>query len=106
MLQRTLRQPVILSVVRTPVGKFQGALSSFSATELGARVVAEVVHRAGIQPGAARIQKFPKIPVATLPCHHLFPEASSARAKLFGRGELCPQIVVRRQKAAIRLVRP
>src|SRR5579864_543737 len=50
MLQRTLRQPVIVSAVRTPVGKFQGALSSFSATELGARVVAEVVHRAGIEP--------------------------------------------------------
>lgn len=51
MQQTNLRQPVILSAVRTPVGKFQGALSSFSATELGARVVAEVTHRAGIQPG-------------------------------------------------------
>jgi acetyl-CoA C-acetyltransferase len=43
---------VILSAVRTPVGKFQGALSSFTATELGARVVAEVTHRAGIEPDA------------------------------------------------------
>jgi acetyl-CoA C-acetyltransferase len=51
MLQPTLRQPVILSAVRTPVGKFQGALASFSATELGARVVAEVAHRAGLEPG-------------------------------------------------------
>jgi acetyl-CoA C-acetyltransferase len=50
MQQPNLRQPVILSAVRTPVGKFQGALSSFSATELGARVVAEVTHRAGIEP--------------------------------------------------------
>jgi acetyl-CoA C-acetyltransferase len=50
MLQTNLRQPVILSAVRTPVGKFQGALSSFSATELGARVVSEVTHRAGIAP--------------------------------------------------------
>src|SRR5690242_21797399 len=50
MQQPNLRQPVILSAVRTPVGKFQGALSSFSATELGARVVAEVTHRAGIAP--------------------------------------------------------
>lgn len=50
--QKTLRQPVIVSAVRTPVGKFQGALSSFSATELGARVVAEVVHRAGIEADA------------------------------------------------------
>ena len=50
MQEPDLRQPVILSAVRTPVGKFQGALSSFSATELGARVVAEVTHRAGIEP--------------------------------------------------------
>ncbi|HZR65056.1 MAG TPA: acetyl-CoA C-acetyltransferase [Terriglobales bacterium] len=50
MPQKNLRQPVILSAVRTPVGKFQGALSSFSATELGARVVAEVIHRAGVEP--------------------------------------------------------
>jgi len=52
MQQPKLRQPVILSAVRTPVGKFQGALSSFSATELGARVVAEVSHRAAIEPDA------------------------------------------------------
>ncbi len=52
MPQPNLQQPVILSAVRTPVGKFQGGLSSFSATELGARVVAEVTHRAGIEPDA------------------------------------------------------
>jgi acetyl-CoA C-acetyltransferase len=51
MLQPTLRQPVILSAVRTPVGKFQGALASFAATELGARVVAEAAHRADLEPG-------------------------------------------------------
>src|SRR6266849_3041701 len=42
---------VILSAVRLPVGKFQGGLSSFSASELGAKVVAESVRRAGIEPG-------------------------------------------------------
>ena len=52
MQQPNLRQPMILSAVRTPVGKFQGVLSSFTATELGARVVAEVTHRAGIEPDA------------------------------------------------------
>jgi acetyl-CoA C-acetyltransferase len=41
---------VIVSAVRTPVGKFQGALSSFSATELGAYVVREAVVRAAIDP--------------------------------------------------------
>jgi acetyl-CoA C-acetyltransferase len=45
-----MQQPVILSAVRTPVGKFMGGLSPLSATELGAKVVAEVVRRAGIEP--------------------------------------------------------
>ncbi len=40
--------PVILSAVRTPVGKFQGGLSSLSAVELGAKVVAEAARRAGL----------------------------------------------------------
>jgi acetyl-CoA C-acetyltransferase len=41
---------VIVSAVRTPVGKFQGALSPLTATELGAIVVREVVRRAGLEP--------------------------------------------------------
>jgi acetyl-CoA C-acetyltransferase len=45
-------EPVILSAVRTPIGKFQGALAPLSAVELGARVVAEAVRRAGIDPAA------------------------------------------------------
>src|SRR5437762_13296759 len=45
-----METPVILSAVRTPVGKFQGGLASLSATELGAKAVAEVVRRAGIDP--------------------------------------------------------
>ena len=45
-----METPVILSAVRTPVGKFQGGLASFAATELGAKVVAEAVRRAGIEP--------------------------------------------------------
>ncbi len=45
-----MEQPVILSAVRTPIGKFMGGLSTFSATELGAKVVAEAVRRAGIEP--------------------------------------------------------
>jgi len=39
---------VIVSGVRTPVGKFQGALSDLSATQLGAIAVREAVRRAGI----------------------------------------------------------
>lgn len=41
--------PVILSAVRTPSGKFQGSLSTFTAPELGAAVVREAVKRAEIQ---------------------------------------------------------
>src|SRR5438034_9225246 len=40
--------PVILSAVRTPVGKFQGGLAGFSATELGSEAVAEAIRRAGV----------------------------------------------------------
>src|SRR5579875_269224 len=40
----------IISAVRTPVGKFQGALSDFSATDLGAMVVREAVSRAHLDP--------------------------------------------------------
>jgi acetyl-CoA C-acetyltransferase len=43
-------QPVIISAVRTPVGKFLGALKSFKATDLGAMVVREAVKRAGVRP--------------------------------------------------------
>jgi acetyl-CoA C-acetyltransferase len=42
--------PVILSAVRTPIGKFMGGLSPLAATELGAKAVAEAVRRAGIEP--------------------------------------------------------
>jgi acetyl-CoA C-acetyltransferase len=44
-----METPVILSAVRTPVGKFQGGLSSFSATDLGGKVVAETIRRAGVE---------------------------------------------------------
>jgi acetyl-CoA C-acetyltransferase len=45
-----MREAVIIAAVRTPTGKLQGALSTFSAVDLGAVVVREVVRRAGIEP--------------------------------------------------------
>ena len=45
-----MRDIVIVSAVRTPVGKFLGSLSGFSAVELGAIVVREAVYRAGLDP--------------------------------------------------------
>ncbi len=46
-------QPVILSAARTPQGKFLGALSSLSATELGAVAVRAAVERANIRDSSA-----------------------------------------------------
>src|SRR6059036_3052061 len=45
-----MRESVIVSAVRTPTGKFLGALKSFTAQQLGACVVREAVRRAGIDP--------------------------------------------------------
>src|SRR6266508_4237779 len=45
-----IREAVIISAVRTPVGKFLGSLRGFKATELGAIVVRESVKRAGVAP--------------------------------------------------------
>lgn len=41
---------VILSGVRTPIGKFQGALSDLTAPQLGAIAVREAVKRANVDP--------------------------------------------------------
>ena len=46
----SIKEAVIISAVRTPVGKFLGALKSFKATDLGAIVVREAVKRAGVKP--------------------------------------------------------
>ena len=45
-----MESPVILSAVRTPIGRFMGGLSPLSAPELGAIVVKEAVCRGGIDP--------------------------------------------------------
>lgn len=43
------REAVIVSAVRTPIGKFQGTLAGIPATELGAIAIREAVKRAGIE---------------------------------------------------------
>jgi acetyl-CoA C-acetyltransferase len=44
--------PVILSAVRTPIGRYLGGLSSFTAPQLGAMVLRDAVSRAGVDPAA------------------------------------------------------
>ncbi|MCJ7627949.1 MAG: acetyl-CoA C-acyltransferase, partial [Longimicrobiales bacterium] len=48
------KTPVILSGVRTPIGRFLGGLSTLPATDLGALTIREAVRRAGIDPGAVQ----------------------------------------------------
>ncbi len=43
-----MNEVVILSACRTPIGKFQGALSGLAATELGAIVIRAALERAGV----------------------------------------------------------
>lgn len=45
-----MQDAVIVSAVRTPTGKFLGALKGFTAPQLGALAIAEAVRRAGIDP--------------------------------------------------------
>ena len=45
-----MSEVVIVSAVRTPIGKFQGSLQSYTAPKLGALVVREAVKRAGVEP--------------------------------------------------------
>ena len=45
-----MRNVVIASAVRTPIGSFGGSLASVSAIQLGQLVVSEVIRRAGIGP--------------------------------------------------------
>lgn len=45
-----MKKPVIVAAKRTPVGSFGGSLSSYSAPELGAATINEVVKTAGVKP--------------------------------------------------------
>jgi acetyl-CoA C-acetyltransferase len=50
-----MKEAVIVSAVRTPVGKFQGSLQTFAAPKIGALAVREAVRRAGLD--AVRIDE-------------------------------------------------
>jgi len=46
-----MREAVIVSAVRTPLGSFNGSLGNIGATRLGAVVIEAAIERAGIQKG-------------------------------------------------------
>jgi len=45
-----VKEVVIVSAVRTPIGSYNGSLAGFSAVELGALVIQEAIKRAKIEP--------------------------------------------------------
>ena len=47
--QKTMREAVIISAMRTPTGKFQGALKGFTAPDLGAIAIKAAIEKAGIK---------------------------------------------------------
>ena len=50
-LQRPLRDPWIVAAVRSPVGRYGGALASVRPDDLAATVIRTLVDRSGIDPG-------------------------------------------------------
>lgn len=50
-----MKEAVILSATRTPIGKFQGSLKSFTAPQLGSIVVRSAIERASLDPGQAKL---------------------------------------------------
>ncbi|ABE36495.1 acetyl-CoA C-acetyltransferase family protein [Paraburkholderia xenovorans LB400] len=51
-MTRDTRDVVIVDAVRTPIGKFRGALAGVRADHLGALVIDELIRRAGVKPQA------------------------------------------------------
>ena len=47
-----MKDVVIASACRSPIGKFQGTLSPFKATQLGSFAISEALRRAGVAPEA------------------------------------------------------
>ena len=45
-----MKNAVILSACRTPIGSFGGSLKDLTAADLGASVIREAISRAGVDP--------------------------------------------------------
>ena len=55
------RQPVILGAARTPIGKFGGALSEFSAPQLGVVAAQAALARADVAPDEVQVSIFGQV---------------------------------------------
>jgi acetyl-CoA C-acetyltransferase len=72
-----MREAVIVSAVRTPLGSFNGTFSQIGATDLGGMIIAEAVKRAGIDP----VQVNEAIMGLVLPCGYGQNPAKQAAVK-------------------------
>ena len=52
-----MTKAVICAFARTPMGKFRGALSKYSATDLGSKVVKELMERVDLDPKSGMIDQ-------------------------------------------------
>ncbi len=52
-----MEEPVICAIARTPVGKYRGALRAYSATQLGAMAVEELLSRVAIEPSSGIVEE-------------------------------------------------
>src|SRR5437763_8659853 len=52
--ERKVQEVVIVGAARTPVGAFQGSLSSLPAPRLGAVAIKAALERAGVSPGEVK----------------------------------------------------
>ena len=50
-----MREVVIAGAVRTPIGRFGGALASLTAADLGAATAREALRRAGVDGSAVDV---------------------------------------------------
>src|SRR5215470_17688421 len=51
-MPETVRDVFVVDAVRTPIGRYRGALAEVRPDDLGAVVIAEIVRRAGADPAA------------------------------------------------------
>lgn len=81
-----MREAVIVSAVRTPLGSFNGSLSSIGATKLGGMVIEEAVKRARI----SKNQVNEVIMGMVLPCGYGQNPANRLQLRRICHGKLKP----------------
>ena len=59
--ERKVQEVVIVGAARTPIGAFQGSLSSLPAPRLGAVAIKAALERAGVKPEEVKSSTLPNV---------------------------------------------